>query len=147
MRQRPRQAGFTLIEVMIAVLLTVIAVVGIVALFRTQSRASSYSRRSTEATMLATDKLEKLRTLATAAAGSESAIDAQGVAGGMFERVWTVTVGTNYTDIAVKVGWDDDTTEATSCSNDAGCATSKFCRPSSSKCASRAIVVYGRRNN
>lgn len=146
MRQRPQEAGFTLIEVMIAVLLTVIAVVGIVALFRTQSRASSYSRRSTEATMLATDKLEKLRTLATATAGIESAIDAQGVAGGMFDRAWTVTVGTSYTDIAVKVGWDDDTTESTSCANDTGCAQSKFCRPSG-KCASRAIVVYGRRNN
>jgi prepilin-type N-terminal cleavage/methylation domain-containing protein len=146
MRQRTPQAGFTLIEVMIAVLLTVIAVVGIVALYRTESRASSYSRRSTEATMLATDKLEKLRTLATATAGSESAIDAQGVAGGMFDRVWTVTVGTSYTDIAVRVGWDDDTTEATSCANDSTC-TSKFCRPSSNKCASRAIVVYGRRNN
>lgn len=146
MRQRSQQGGFTLIEVMIAVLLTVIAVVGIVALFRTQSRASSYSRRSTEATMLATDKLEKLRTLATATAGSETSIDAQGVAGGTFDRVWTVNVGTSYTDIAVRVGWDDDTTEATSCSSDSGCTLSKFCRPSG-KCASRAVVVYGRRNN
>jgi Tfp pilus assembly protein PilV len=145
-RQR-REGGFTMIEVMIAVLLTVIAVIGIIALFMTETRAAAYSRRATEATNLATDKLEKLRTLTTPTSGSELTVDAQGVTtGGMFERKWTVSVGTNFTDLTVQVGWNDDTAETTACSTDAQCTMSKFCR-ASSKCASRAVVVHGRRNN
>ena len=145
--RRREEAGFTMIEVMIAVLLTVIAVIGIIALFMTETRAAAYSRRATEATNLATDKLEKLRTLTTPTAGSETTVDAQGdTTTGMFERKWTVSVGTTYTDIAVQVGWDDDNAETIACSADTTCATSKFCR-ASGYCASRAVVIHGRRNN
>jgi Tfp pilus assembly protein PilV len=153
-RSRP-EAGFTMVEVMIAVLLSVIAVIGIIALFMTETKAASYSRRATEATNLAQDKLEYLRTAGTPASSSESSVDAQGacpsgcaVSGsGMFDRKWTVTAGTSYYDIKVQVGWSDDINEATSCSTDAQCTTSHFCRPSNGMCATRAVVVYGRRNN
>jgi Tfp pilus assembly protein PilV len=142
-----REAGFTMIEVMIAVLLTVIAVIGIIALFMTETRAAAYSRRATEATNLATDKLEKLRTLTAPTAGAEASVDSQGdtTTGGMFERKWTVSAGTSFTDIAVQVGWDDDNAETTTCSLDSTC-TSKFCR-ASGYCATRAVVIHGRRNN
>jgi Tfp pilus assembly protein PilV len=146
-RSRP-EAGFTMVEVMIAVLLSVIAVIGIIALFMTETKAASYSRRATEATNLAQDKLEYLRTAGTPTSSSENAVDAQGaVGGGMFDRKWTVTAGTSYYDIKVQVGWSDDINEASSCSTDAQCTTSHFCRPSNGMCATRAVVVYGRRNN
>ena len=58
---RPREAGFTMIEVMIALLLTAIAIVGIMSLYMSQTRASAYSRHTTEATVLAQDGLERLR--------------------------------------------------------------------------------------
>jgi Tfp pilus assembly protein PilV len=60
---RRSEAGFTMIEVMIAMLLTAIAMIGIIALFMTQRKASGFSRHTTEATVLAQDKLEQLRTL------------------------------------------------------------------------------------
>jgi Tfp pilus assembly protein PilV len=152
MRTRQREDGFTMIEVLIAVLLTVIAVIGIIALFMTETRAAAYSRRATEATNLATDKLEKLRTLQTATSGSEATVDVQGdTSTGMFEREWTVTVGTSYTDITVIVAWDDDNVESVSCTPAASAVPvatclSQYCR-STSVCASRAVVVRGRRNN
>src|SRR4051794_34729845 len=122
MKQRRSEAGFTMVEVMIAVLLSVIAVIGIIALFMTESRAASYSRRATEATSLAQDKLEYLRTAGSPASSSENAVDTQGVVGtGMFDRKWTVTAGTSYYDIKVQVGWSDDISEATSCSADSQC--------------------------
>lgn len=140
-----QQAGFTLIEVMIAILLTVIAVIGIMAMFMTQSRAGSYTRHTTEATTLAADKLEQLRTTASPTGASQTGIDALGVAGGVFERAWTVTpVGTSYSDITVRVGWDEDEAAGAACTLHTQCA-SKFCR-GTSVCAGRAVIVHGRRN-
>lgn len=114
MRRRKRtQAGFTMIEVMIAVLLTAIAVIGIVGLYRVQTRSSGYSRYSTEASVLAADKMEQLRTVAITgpSTGAETGpIDARGQlgAGGIFDRSWTITaLGTQW-KLEVTVQWDDD---------------------------------------
>ena len=105
-----RERGFTMIELMIAVLLTTIAMSGIIALFMSQNRASGVSRHTSEASALAVDKLEKLRTLETLSAGSATDIvDAQGNAGSanLFTRTWTVTSQTGYSDLRVEVQWEE----------------------------------------
>lgn len=106
--KRGSQAGFTMIELMIAVLLTAIAMSGIIALFLSQNRASGISRHTSEASALAQDKLEKLRTMSTATGGSDT-VDAQGNAGSanLYTRTWTVTAGTGYSDVYVKVEWEE----------------------------------------
>lgn len=103
-----RERGFTMIEVMIAILLTVIAVIGMMALFRVETRASAVSRRTTEAAVLAQDKIEELRTLAAPTSGADSAIDARGQPGGMFSRTWTVNFVNNNYVMNVVVSWSDD---------------------------------------
>ena len=103
---RKREGGFTMVELLIAVLLTTVAMVGIIALFVSQNRAANTSRRSSEATALAIDKLEKLRTMSSPATGSDT-VDVQGGSGGAFTRNWTVTAGSGYYDITVQVQWDD----------------------------------------
>jgi Tfp pilus assembly protein PilV len=108
---RDREAGFTMIEVMVAMLLTAIAIIGILALYMTGTKASGYSRHTTEATALAEDKVEKLRTLGSAAAltGSDVGIDEKGVVGsGMYTRNWTETVGSTFATIVVSVSWSED---------------------------------------
>jgi type IV pilus assembly protein PilV len=108
---RPNQDGFTLMEVMIAMLITAIAVIGIVALFMTQTSASSFSRHQTEATALAEDKIEQLRTLGPAVSqtGSDTNLDERGSAGsGIYHRDWTETAGTNYADMTVTVTWSEN---------------------------------------
>jgi Tfp pilus assembly protein PilV len=105
------QGGFTMIEVMIAILLTVIAVIGMMALFRVETKASSLSRRETEAAVLAQDKIEELRTVSVPLAtpsGTDANIDALGQAGGMFTRIWSLTANGDIYDIDVEVTWDDD---------------------------------------
>jgi Tfp pilus assembly protein PilV len=101
-----------MIEVMVALLLTAIAIVGIIGLYRVQTRSSSYSRRSTEAAVLAGDKMEVLRTQATPASGGPETLDATGavVTGAPFTRTWTVVTGASQYEIEVIVGWDDDGT-------------------------------------
>jgi Tfp pilus assembly protein PilV len=109
MRQTRSERGFTMVEVMIAILLTSIAVIGIMALFMTETRASSYSRHSTEASALAADKLEKLRTMSAPASGGDTGLDPQGASGGLFDRDWVVdSTNANYTDLSVTVSWDEN---------------------------------------
>lgn len=146
---RPTEAGFTMVEVMIAVLITAIAALGFIAMYMTETQAGAFTRHSTEASILATDKLEVLRGLSTLANGTDT-VNAQGNATGMYTRKWTVTPvlsGTGetlYTNILVQVGWNEDET-VTACSTDAGCTRSKFCLPTS-VCAGRAVIVRGSRN-
>ena len=113
-RRKRSQGGFTMIEVMVALLLTAIATIGLLGLYRVQTRSSSYSRRSTEATMLAADRMERLRAMATPISSiSPEVIDATGTAvtGAPYTRSWTVnTVGSTY-DITVLVSFDDDGTK------------------------------------
>jgi Tfp pilus assembly protein PilV len=96
-----------LIEVMIAILLMAIAVVGLVGLYRVQMRASEVSRHTTEATILAQDKMEYLRTQTTLATGSESGLNGLGATGGIFNRAWVVTPTVTYIDFNVTVSWNE----------------------------------------
>jgi prepilin-type N-terminal cleavage/methylation domain-containing protein len=103
------QSGFTMIEVMVSLLLTAIAIMGILALYIAETRASGFSRHTTEAAVLAGDKVEKLRTDSfVAATGSETNLNERAVAGGIFNRTWTETLGTDYADITVTVSWTED---------------------------------------
>ncbi len=111
-RVEPRpQGGFTLIEVMVAILLTALTTIGVLALYRVETRSSSFSRRETEAAVLAQDKLEELRTqVAGATTGSDAPTD-QLLGSSIFSREWTVTVSVTDPSILViwvKVSWDDD---------------------------------------
>ena len=119
--RRP-QGGFTLIEVMVAILLTALTVIGVLGLFRIESRASQFSRRETEAAVLAQDKLEELRTGAPPS-GVSSGSDGNGTSNpnnpvmtdqlsgtALFKRTWQVdtTTDTAVYKITVRVEWDDD---------------------------------------
>lgn len=142
----PNERGFTMIEVMIALLLTAIAVMGVIALFLSETKQSSFSRHNAEAAVLANDRLEKMRTqVVTVGTTPESSLDPQGNSGGMFERKTVVSQGadTSYYTIEVRVGWDEDEAAATACASDSTCS-SNFCL-SSSVCADRAVVVRGKR--
>lgn len=107
-RRRRRRAGFTLIEVMISVLLSVIATVGIIALYTVETRASAFTRRTSEATVLAQDQLERLRTQVTPVAAVENNLDALGnIGAGPYTRTSVVALdGTSsYWTTTVTVSW------------------------------------------
>jgi len=108
--RRRVEAGFTMIEVMIAMVLTAVAIMGIIALYATQTKASNFSRHSTEAAMLAQDKIEQLRTGSGSggAWATETYINERGSAAGIFTRATTMTARTNYWDMLVTVTWADD---------------------------------------
>ena len=94
--------------------LTAIAIMGIIALFITSTKASGFSRHTTEAAVLAEDKVEKIRTLSSAniTATTETGINERGVTTGIFTRVSqqtrTPALTPIYADIQVTVSWSDD---------------------------------------
>jgi Tfp pilus assembly protein PilV len=103
-----------MIEVMVAMLLTALTVIGVLGLYRIESRASAFSRRETEAAVLAQDKLEELRTQAAPTAdvtGSDSPPDQFSPTNTpFFARSWAITVSLDAAvyNIEVTVTWDED---------------------------------------
>ena len=115
--RRKREQGFTLIEVMIAMVLTAIAIMGIIALYVTETKASGFSRHSTEASVLAQDRLEKLRIRGPLSADVPLTLEAgtfneRGVSPGIYTRKYSITrqpVGSPlYANIFCEVDWSDD---------------------------------------
>lgn len=104
-----------MIEVMVALLVTAIAIIGIIALYMTGTKASSFTRHATEASVLANDKLEDLRTMATPGSDSEGNLNEQGTTdpAGIFTRTWTVAAQPDFYDFTVTVSWveEDDSKE------------------------------------
>lgn len=108
MKKRTTQAGFTMVEVLVALALTGVAMSGLLALFGKASASSRYSRRATEATVLAQDQIERLRANGSTGTGTQANITVNGDPNGMFTRKWTVTENAAYADLVVTVSWDDE---------------------------------------
>jgi prepilin-type N-terminal cleavage/methylation domain-containing protein len=105
------ERGFTVVEVLIALLVLLIGLAGILSMQFTSVRANSFSRHATEATILAEDKMEDLRATPTAAlVPSTDQVDALGKTGGplaIYTRVWTLDTTLTPIPIKVEVSWQE----------------------------------------
>jgi Tfp pilus assembly protein PilV len=96
---RGKSKGSALIEVMVALVIFVLVTLGITSSTINATRTADGSRHAAEATTLALDRLEHLRTLSSSAADLTSGthsdpanpLSASGAGGGIFTRTWTVT--------------------------------------------------------
>ena len=106
-RRLASHEGFSLIEVLVAIGIFSIAILGLAVGAITITRANKTSQFHTVGTNLAQDKLEQLKASAFAAvdAGGDVPPPVQGVA---FTRNWTVTNSTaTFKQINVTVSWTD----------------------------------------
>jgi prepilin-type N-terminal cleavage/methylation domain-containing protein len=122
MVRRSRAAsGMTLIEVLVALLLATIALLGSLALVLTSSRGGAFARQLTEASVLAQSKLEALvgRTDITLSnppstqIDTETSLTALGVQDatsglGIYTRTTTWGISGSLKHIVVTVGWTDN---------------------------------------
>jgi prepilin-type N-terminal cleavage/methylation domain-containing protein len=111
---RPSQHGFTFNEILVAMAVAAIVVLGCAATTITVIRGNHMSGNFTAAVNLAQDKMELLR--GQARIGNEiqcpgdSSIDAMGTVGGIFKRCWKTvdsTLAGNLKEIEVSVTWHD----------------------------------------
>jgi type IV pilus modification protein PilV len=109
-RPSKSERGFTLIEVLVALSIMSLGMIGILALQKAATSASGYSRRATEAAVLAEDRLEEMRTLPLSTVTDDSdVVDASGVANddGLFTRTWTLVLADELATITVRVQWNE----------------------------------------
>ena len=101
-RRRPGpDGGFTLTEVMIALLVLVLGIASAVAFLAAITRASVITERTTTASGLAQAKIEELLTVkySDLAGGSDTTAD--------FQRTWTVTGDGHSKTATVNLIWTD----------------------------------------
>jgi type IV pilus assembly protein PilV len=106
--------GFTLIEIIIAVFVMVVALIGLIAVTVMIINANDLNRHRTTATTLANDKLEEIKNLSynsiVDTAGTTDywkADSSPGTAGDFFSRTWKVTTVSpnDIKKVEVTVSW------------------------------------------
>ncbi len=114
MKSSMRSRGFSLIEVVIALLILAISLLALAGLMVTTTRNSSFGGHMTEAATFAQDKLEQLTAApwASIVAGSDTAVGATGIS---YARSWTVTLNPTGDQawITVTMNWTDPTANST----------------------------------
>ena len=110
------RAGFTLIEILIAILLLVVALVGMASVTTMVIKGNAFSRTTTTATTLARDKMESIKNTSYAALAAGQSTDYATVggtvqtssSGAYFSRTSTVTAdapAANMKTVVVTVNW------------------------------------------
>jgi len=108
------QSGFTLLEVLIAISILTVGLLGVAQMQIMGIRGNYFSGNTTAALTLAEEKMEDL--LGTSYINVISDNDANnpineaGQAGGIYSRMWTVTLDTpiiGTKTVTVSVGWDN----------------------------------------
>lgn len=109
----PAQGGFTLIEILVALIVLIIGVAGVLSMQMSAMKGTSYSRHATEAIVLAEDKLEDLLTMNpqnAAFLGGNDRVNAQGVPVAIptfgYDRTWTIGGGSTPI-ITLQIVWQE----------------------------------------
>jgi prepilin-type N-terminal cleavage/methylation domain-containing protein len=98
--------GFTLLEVLLALLIFAVGIIGIAPLFISAPRYNQSSQAMTEATTLTQSKFEELKAFQyDAIAGGQDNI--QGSTGVAFNRRWTTEIQGNSKIVSCAITWQD----------------------------------------
>jgi Tfp pilus assembly protein PilV len=115
-RDPSRQLGYTFNEILVAMAITGIGILGYGATTASVLRGNQASANYTIAVNLAQDKMEQLRSRAglgtenRCPGAGENGLNAMGIPGGIFDRCWRIDDsphGVNLKQIEVVVSWRD----------------------------------------
>jgi Tfp pilus assembly protein PilV len=104
------QGGVSLIEIVAAVSVFAVAVVGLSPSLLGARKFAELGKNQSIATALAQDKIEELRVSSTVSSGGDGPLQPSGASGGIFSRSWTVTAHPtvqNVNRVTVTVTWPD----------------------------------------
>jgi type IV pilus assembly protein PilV len=112
MRRSKDERGFTLLEVMIALVVLSIGLLGLASLQIMAIKGNSFGQQMTVASTLAQNQLEQLRRTSGALAdGNDTVTDQNGIT---YTRTWTVTPNTpqqGATTVLITISWTGPTGE------------------------------------
>ena len=110
------ERGIMMMEVLAALTLFAVVLVGLVPLLVSSTRGMDQGRRTTTATILARDKIEEIRNTAYAAVVNGNDTITESSSGAEYERAWVVGAGpTGDTQVVtVTVDWKDRTAHSVS---------------------------------
>jgi Tfp pilus assembly protein PilV len=104
------QGGVSLIEIVAAVSVFAVAVVGLSPSLLGARKFAELGKNQSIATALAQDKIEELRVSSTVSNGSDGPLQPSGASGGIFSRSWTVSANSpvsNVNRVIVTVTWPE----------------------------------------
>ena len=104
------QRGVSLIEIIAAVCVFAVVVVGLSPTLLGARKYTEFSKNQSIATALAQDKIEQLRVSSTVSNGSDGPLQPSGASGGIFSRTWTVVAHPtvpNVNCVIVTVTWPE----------------------------------------
>jgi type IV pilus assembly protein PilV len=96
--------GFTLVEIMVAISILAIALLGLISVTVMIIKSNTFSKSMTTATTLANDKMEQLKKTSYASLSSGTDTEAP-----IYTRIWTVTQdspSTGMKTVVVTVQWN-----------------------------------------
>jgi type IV pilus assembly protein PilV len=102
--------GFTLIEILIAIIILSVSLLALAALMATTTQNTSFGGHITEAVTFAQDKLEELRVTpwANIVTGTDTTpMVPVGSTGIVYNRTWNVVVNGNVRTVTITISWND----------------------------------------
>jgi prepilin-type N-terminal cleavage/methylation domain-containing protein len=111
MNNSMKAKGFTLIEVLIALVILSVAFLALAGLMVQTTRNNSFGGRMTEAATFGQDKLEELRAVSwlTITPGSDIKLGSNGMD---YSRTWGVATNGNLKTITININWNDKTSHS-----------------------------------
>ncbi len=105
---KQEEKGFTLLEVMVALVILIIGLMSVLSLVTSVIRGNAFSNKMTTATILAQDKMEELMALRFDTANDltpNQHTDINNPINGLFRREWEVEDFGDCKRIDIEVGW------------------------------------------
>ena len=108
MKYSLKSDGFTLIEILIAIIILSVSLLALAALMATTTQNTSFGGHITEAVTFAQDQLEQLRVTqwANIVTGTDTTPPV-GSTGIVYNRTWNVVVNGNVRTVTITISWND----------------------------------------
>ncbi|NWF91954.1 MAG: prepilin-type N-terminal cleavage/methylation domain-containing protein [Syntrophaceae bacterium] len=107
MKLLPKKDGFTLVEILIALVILSISLLALAALMATTTQNTSFGGHLTEAATFAQDRLEELRVTPWASIAAGSDVRTSTGTGMSYNRTWTVAETGSLKTVTITVTWND----------------------------------------
>ena len=113
MNSLSKTKGFTLIEVLVALVILSFSLLALAGLMVTTTKNNAFGSHMTEAATFAQDKLEELRAIKWENLIDGNNTDQQGGSTGInYTRNWNVTTNGSLKTITINVNWNDRTSHS-----------------------------------